>query len=766
MLPQSMFRHGRGILVRAGLCSLFCLSSLAPAHAATRDIAFGSYHAVALRDDGRVLTWGLNSNGQLGRGETWDYSDAQPRAIEGPVDVVQVAAASAHSMALTGSGAVWTWGWLSNVQAEDPYRAVQVQGLPPIQRFAAGGSFRLFLTSGGDLYCVGGFACGGSAAVASPVLMLRGVRNAAAGLFHAMALKQDGTLYVWGQNEYGQVGVGSNGRNNYVATPTQILSGVASIAAGVWSSYAMKTDGTVWAWGYNGQGRDPQTSSIGSLCTGDSVDRLVPAPVAALPNGAPIAAIAAGGYNLFLKDASGQLYACGDNRGGKLGLGLDRETLPFTATPLAVPGVALSGTQAMLRVGMNNVAVASDGCELALNGYNGFDLIDPQSTQDFFNAFSTGGTLPWSCAKRAAIAAADRTAFFLGSTKVWGVGSNTEGELGTGTSTPSPLQLPVSQVLELAAGHVHTLALRQDGTVWGWGDNQQGQLGFEPSLCSRRCPRAQMPGIDGVTQIVAGWDFSLMLKTDGTVWITGKLPPSGTSLHAPTPIAGIDGVTQIVAGGSAARFGGSSGDATIFMKTAAGWHGLGAGLLLGGTEASQPVLLPQLADMATIRVSATGVAHACAQKSDRSLWCWGRNTFGQLGNGTTASSTVPVAMSTPGGAAGPVIDYAVGIQNTAIVTADGRVWMTGDNNYAQMGNGTVDFYEHSIPQVVSYAGTANTSVHMEHNGVYAARAGCFPVQAWGSNENGNLGVGSYASYQLRPTAVVSSSGSGYLDLCQ
>ncbi len=294
-----------------------------------------------------------------------------------------------------------------------------------------------------------------------PVLGLSGIRQIAIGAAHGLALRADGTVLAWGANGDGRLG---NGRDSG-AEPTAIrvpgLAGVVALAAGVASSMALRQDGVVLVWGQNGAGQ---------LGLGDDASRPVPTPVPGLAN---VRAIAAGGGQAFAIRRDGVVFAWGNNRDGQLGLGV-----------LAAGGYVRSPRIIDSLNGVNAIAIAA--------GY--FHTV----------ALLADGSL--------------RT-----------FGASNAGQSGTPTGVdgfgafPAPIRpAGVDSVAAVAAGQYHTLALRRDGHALSWGNASEGRLGDGTSGRSQSSSLPGLVGVDGIVAIAAGERHSLIIVQDGTVGCFGS----------------------------------------------------------------------------------------------------------------------------------------------------------------------------------------------------------------------------------------------------
>ena len=256
-------------------------------------ISVGAEHFIALKSDRTVLAWGNNNFGQLGDGTR--VENFTPIQVANLRDIVAIAAGQAHSLALKSDGTVWAWGYDLGVARTTP---VQVANLDNVIAIAAGWGYSLALKSDGTVWSwgmgeFGTLGDGTNIDKAAPVQVLTvgSTLAIAAGMQQALALGADGTVWTWGDNASGFLGDGTMIDHN---SPVQVLhlTNVKAIAASPVALHvlALKTDGTVWAWG---------TNFYGALGDGTTIPRDSPVQVLGLSN---ISAIAVGnGYSMALR---------------------------------------------------------------------------------------------------------------------------------------------------------------------------------------------------------------------------------------------------------------------------------------------------------------------------------------------------------------------------------------------------------------------------------------------------------------------------------
>ena len=350
---------------------ILMLPSLRPVVSAQTDvanIAFGTRHAVVLKNNGDVFTWGDNVSCQLGR--TAGNRSATPGQVLR--NIKEIATASVHTLALDVEGKVYAWGGEAqalgnnddNERCEGPEPVESLKD-KTIAHIATGIDFSLAVTTNGDLYCTGASEQGQCPAVKGgtstftlvPYSELQGKVSAVrAGGFHALVQTTDGRLYAFGRARDGQLG---NGKTASVFGPVLEMTDVVSFAAGTWHSAAVRADGSVWAWGSNGRSE---------LCDGTTANKMSPQRVT-LPGAAKATHVAAGGSSTLVRTSDGGLYACGDNQFSSLGADQPRV--------VSKPALIASGTSpaGLAVTGGSYGAHSTDGCAIRLAGSNYENLI-------------------------------------------------------------------------------------------------------------------------------------------------------------------------------------------------------------------------------------------------------------------------------------------------------------------------------------------------------------------------------------------------------
>jgi alpha-tubulin suppressor-like RCC1 family protein len=211
-------------------------------------------HGLALRQDGTVWAWGNNYYGQLGNGAQGGTSLPQP--VQGQHGLVAVAAGLSHSLALRRDGSLWTWGHnIEGAMGTGTHRRTSPTpvDLKDVRAVASTYSHTLAVRGDGSVWQWGSMDGWGGSIQAAPTRVqgLTGGVAVAVGTAHSVVVRQDGTVWAWGDNSRGQLGDGTVGERRDTPARVQGLDGVVAVAAGEYHSLALKQDGTVWAWGAN-----------------------------------------------------------------------------------------------------------------------------------------------------------------------------------------------------------------------------------------------------------------------------------------------------------------------------------------------------------------------------------------------------------------------------------------------------------------------------------------------------------------------------------
>lgn len=318
----------------------------------------------------------------------------------------------------------------------------------------------------------------------------------AAGPYYVLVKKSDGSLWGWGSNYFGQLGIGSSGEGTNTDIPVKILpGGVRQISAGGSHVMVLLDGGKVVGFGNNYGGAIDPYSTWGNFVT----------PTAILKDWS-VKAVSAGGWFSLALLSDGRLLAWGDNSKGQIGNGVHGGPAKFNIVMDNVRRVdagffnhsmAIRNDGSLWGWGDNKYGQIGNGSNEA--------VLSPVKILDNVKQVSAGG---------------DFTVALLNDGSVWTWGKNSDGQLGDGTFTDRNTPRKVMEgVRYVAAGCHHSMAIRNDGTLWGWGMNHDGQLG-NGTRKSNPLP-AQIA--ENVKKVACGGFFSIYLTQDGDLMFTGNL---------------------------------------------------------------------------------------------------------------------------------------------------------------------------------------------------------------------------------------------------
>ena len=752
-------------------------------------IACGYYHVAAIKTDGSLWAWGYNNTGQLGLGDTTNRSS--PVQVGALTTWTKIFAGGlGNTIGIKNDGTLWTWGanaygQLGNNSTTNQNSPVQLGAL---SIWVTAGNFygtSYFIQSNGTLWSCGYNLVGqlgnnsSGTSVSSPIQVgaLSTWAQIGPGCYFTLAIQSNGTLWVWGNSGQGQLG---NNSTTPVSSPIQVgaLTTWIKIAAMTNSSAAIQSNGTLWAWGYNGQGQ---------LGLGDLTNRSSPVQVGNQSIWTKISGSSSGFDGL---QSPGTLWTWGYNGYGALGY--DATTYRSYAIQIGTSGVwtgfptgsqnniwgaAINSNNNLYVWGVNSNRILNsnyynnDNSGVTINGAAVIVTptpLDPTlstpiksvSIGDQFGVYvQSNGTLwSWGNLSYGQTTAPYPTSYMLVPARtymsnwaslgqpplgsysssiqsngtLWTWGLNSSGQLGLGdlTNRSSPVQVGgLSIWSQVVGGSIHSLALQSPGTLWAWGYNALGQLGLS-DLTNRSSP-VQVGALSIWTKAACGGYHSLAIQSNGTLWAwgyggNGQLGNNNSSgiMSSPIQVGALSVWTKVACGGANSLAIQSNG--TLW---AWGYNGSGQlGQNTAGTNYSSPVQVGTLSVWTQI---ACGYYSTAGIQSNGTLWAWGNNAYGQLGQGNTTNYSSPVQV----GSLSTWTQIACGYYSTAGIQSNGTLWAWGNNSYGQLGTSNQINYSSPV-QVgtasnwVKVSGGQNNSTAIQNNSTQ---------WIWGNNSYGQLG---------------------------
>lgn len=666
------------------------------------EITASLYHTCARRIDNSIFCFGNGGSGRLGNGLGTHQS--KPVRAGAAANWLHVSAGGTHTCGIKGTGNLWCWG--SNGFGQLGLGNTTSQTLP--------------------MY----------------VSLDRQFANIATGDNHSCAVENDGTLSCFGRNNVGQIG---DGTTNTQLAPTKINVDTAAMTpendwnevfAGRDTTCATKKDGKLYCWGQN--------SSLQVSKTGGS---FVMAPyLVETAAGAADAdwATASVGFTACGIKKDGRMYCWGRANEGQLGTG-----------PLA------ASSAAPLEVGAGKVWK-----KVRINGFH----ICAQDDQDAIhcwgrnNSGQAGATAAgWVLAPVDAFPGMTFKDFATGSVhtsaitmegKIVSLGSRVFGQLGDGTMslwmTPNTIGADTNWKTVVGYGE-SGCAINQAGELHCFGNNESGQFGLGDDMTRLTPTKSPLPTT--IQQVAMGRQHVCVLTTAGKIMCSGRNASGQLALGNTTAQKSFvdmfttnkpyDGLTwkAIAAGEEHNCAISTTGRLFCWGRNAEGQ----AGLTNPATGSLIEVVLVSGQPAPTDWISvAAGQFHTCATRMDGSLYCWGRNVEGQLGNGMPASGKIaPQLVGT--GYKGPL---GLGVNHTCAIQQNGSLQCWGRNSNGQLGDNTT--VDKSLPLTVDAAtdwvevtgGNASTCGRKMDGTTYC----------WGVNTFGHLGIGDLGQRRV-PTLV-------------
>ena len=685
----------------------------------------GGNLSVALDSSGHVWTWGANWAGQLGNNT---YTDsAIPVEVCAPSGcgsflsgITSISVGNADVLAIKNDGTLWEWGFGNNGELGN---GSSVDSDLPVQVCAVGST---------------GNPCG---------VGLANVTSASFG-FRAGVAVAGGTVVAWGLNDVGQVGDGTNVNRS---TPVAVSTGGAGMPAAGAVQVSSRDSaagaligplpGTVWTWGDGGSGQlGNNTSNVVSNvpvhvcavsgCGGGSltgVERLtqggsgttfytvqsdntarswgndtysevgvgdvgqnatVPVEVCNTGQASPcsqyfttFSSIAGGSSHAVGLTTSGTVYTWGLNDAGQLGLGTSSSvgspaTLSGVSDVIAVAGgadfsVGLTGGGNVYTVGGNEA------------GQLGSNISTGTGSSTPVEVCATSGCNGSYLGNITAIAAGNAFVLALSSTgNVYEWGADWDGQLGNGTTSPPSSSLPVevcahnatypcgasvlTGVTSIAANGEHALAV-SGGNVWTWGRDQYGEAGNGVANTNYTTPQkvCAVGGssgcgsfLSGISQVSAGPYHDVAVSTAGNAFAwganwNGQLGNNTwTNSSAPVEVCAAGGCGSFLSGALSIAAGGSWSSVVTTTGTVFAWGAEQYGTLGNGSTSGSSLIPVQVEGVGgsgmlsnITALSSGGEDHQLALTSSDTIVSWGSNSDGQLGNSSSIASDVPITVS-------------------------------------------------------------------------------------------------------------------------
>jgi alpha-tubulin suppressor-like RCC1 family protein len=492
---------------------------------------------------------------------------------------------------------------------------------------------------------------------------------------HVIINDSSKSTWLWGNNEYGQIGDNTIIKKTTPVSVSGVVKTFCQISVGVTHTSSIDKNGKVWCWGYN---------QYGKLGDNSLTSRLT--PVSILGVNKTFCQITNGTEFTSSIDKNGKVWSWGYNQYGQLG----DNSVTSRRTPVSILGVNKTF------------------CQIT-NGSAFTSSIDQYG-------------------------------------KVWSWGYNQYGQLGdnsiTTRRTPVIILGVTKTFCKISTGASHTVGIDKNGIVWCWGYGVNGQLGYN-STTSQRTPVSILGVVKTFCQINCGQISTLGIDKNGKIWgwgsnIYGQLG-NNSVVAVSTPVA-VQGTLKTfcsIASGNSNTF------AIDYKNNLWGW-GYGKGLGLNIPDYITPTSI--VVDKTFCKITAGDTSSLGIDKNGK-IWGWGDNSFGQLGDNSTTNRFSPVSIS---GVNKTFCNIYTGDNHSVGIDKNGKAWGWGSNSFGRLGDNTTA--SKSTP--VAVAGVTKTfcniSAGLDHSNSIDKNG---KIWSWGNNALGQLGDNSITSKNT-PISVV------------
>jgi len=636
-------------------------------------IAPGNEHTCAIDSLGNLLCWGRNQYGQIGDGTTLNKST--PVLVSSgtteSTSAVKLSSGSSHSCAIYGAGALKCWGWNNFSQVGDgsgvniltPYDLILWADdtiLVPAQ-IALGVYHTCAVASTGHLFCwglnsEGQLGTGDNYTLYTPVLISTGIAQVSLGEGHTCTISVINILMCYGSNGFGQIGDGTY-LDRY--TPTQVNLDetgdiyATQIIAGHSHNCAVDNLDNLHCWGWNGYGQ---------LGDGTISDKNNPEYILSLQF--PTFPMSLGGYHTCTVNTDDNLLLCwGLNDHGQLGDGT-------TANKLE-PEIISYGSEdpdnifiQEIELGLSYTTCAIDNLRnLLCWGNNEFGQVgDGSNTDRYTPTLILGGSESFYV--ESVVVGQEHSCMTTNLDDFGCWGRNNHGQIGDGTNVDknSPTLVDTGSVVQsYALGGSHTCAIVISGELKCWGLNAFGQIG-DAEYTNKNSPINVVGvfrfGTRTATKISLGTFHTCAIDDEDNAWCWGWNQygqlGDGSTINRSTPVPVVShsnsnnqqSASQIELGGSHSCIIDAADEIYCWGRNNRGQ--LGDGTSTSTSNTPVPVDFSSTSGSSAVIIPASislGDFHTCALDKLNVLYCWGRNGYGQLGDGSTTDTSSPIIIN-------------------------------------------------------------------------------------------------------------------------
>ena len=670
-----------------------------PAPEVTAQVCTGEDHTCVMQASGKVFCAGRGIDGELGDGTAQDRRVFTP--VVGLADAVELVCGYHHSCVRHKSGEVSCWGRsyhgeLGSGTTDPTHVPVKVTGLAEVEQLGAGDGFACARVKGGKVWCWGTAADGrlgtgeteGVQAAPAAVKELSDAKQLGVGRAHACAVKGSGELVCWGENARGQLGRGDEVTGSS-STPVVVagLAGVTLVAGGGNHTCAL-TEAGLRCWGsidYGQVGNGAKESG-----------KMAGTPQEVKGELGEVRQLALGTTRSCVVLGSGEVKCWGYNNyaANLLQVGSEEEAVLEPAVVQGVAGVT------QLATSYDHACVLATGGKLSCWGSQSYGKLGI-------------GPMNWDQGpKTASENVAELT-----------------GEASVKAEFPPDPEAALEFAPHLAVGDKHVCSVTVDGKVVCFGSNSEGELGIGSTQPRSSGAALPVAGLTDATQVSANLGRTCARRANGEVACWGKLLGGSSSL--PLPVAGLTEAAEVAVGGTADTFFACArkADGTVWC-----WGGNHAGQCGTGERSNEDVPSPvQVQGLEGAVQLAAGYSTACARLGSGKVACWGSDSDGALGNGDDEGSYVPVEVPRLAR-----VTHLAGYGSNFCVVAANKAQCWGANDDGQIGNGKMDREAPAAsPTVV--AGVSNVALVDTGWGTTCAVQKSGKALCWGENGFGQTG---------------------------